>query len=75
LLKELRSYPWEWGNLRLWRATLRNPHGALQNVRETSAVGDRARSEKQEILTARMPVREGGVVHTLYLGEFLQKKL
>jgi len=39
LAEELRSYPWEWGNLRLWRATLRNPHGALQNVRETSAVG------------------------------------
>jgi len=32
--------------------------------------GDRGRSEKQEILTARWgcPVREGGVVHlTLYL--------
>lgn len=71
-LQELGSYPRDWGNLRLWRVTLRNPsstRGITERFRSMEpplwVKGDRGRSEKQEILTVRCgcPVRDGGVVH------------
>ena len=73
-LQELGSYPRDWGNSRLQRVALRNPsstRGITERFRSMEpplwVKGDRGRSEKQEILTARWgcPTHKGGVVHPL----------